>query len=248
MLLDGTGVAKDEAAALGWFKTAARSGDADAMNMAGRCLENGWGAPKNNSEAADWYRRSAQAGHDWGEYNYANMLFDGLGVPIDPPGAVAWYGKAAAQGHGRAMNQLGRCCDEGWGIARDHATAADWYRRSAETGYFRGQFNHALMLLGEGRAVDAAGWFLKAAEGGTLAIRRRIGLELLSRTEPVLHPIGLRALRLSCDGGEAGDFYQYGRVLLHGFRCRADETAGKTWLVRAAELGHEGARAELTQA
>jgi TPR repeat protein len=248
MLLDGTGMARGEAAALGWFKTAARSGDADAMNMVGRCYENGWGTAKDNPAAADWYRRSAEAGHDWGEYNYANMLFDGLGIPVDLPMAMAWYLKACAKGHARAMNQAGRCCEEGWGIARDHAAAADWYRKSAEGGYFRGQYNHAAMLAAQRRFAEAAIWYERAADGGNLEIRRRIGRELLGGDRAELHPVGLRALALSCDSGEAADFFHYGRVLLHGFHCRRDLAAGAKWLRRAAGLGHEGAIDELGRA
>jgi hypothetical protein len=248
MLLDGTGMAKDEAAALGWFKTAARSGDADAMNMVGRCCENGWGAAKDSEAAAGWYRRSAEAGHDWGEYNYANMLFDGLGVPVDLPAAMEWYLKACAQGHARAMNQAGRCHEEGWGVACNPAAAADWYRQSAEGNYFRGQYNHAAILTAQGRAREAADWYGKAADGGTLEIRRRIGRELLGGDQPDLHPVGLRALALACEGGAASDFFHYGRVLLHGFHCAPDVEAGADWLRRAAELGHDGAAEELERA
>ncbi len=248
MLLDGTGMAKDETAALGWFKTAARSGDADAMNMAGRCYENGWGTSKDNAVAAEWYRRSAEAGHDWGEYNHANMLFDGLGVAVDLALAVEWYLKAAAQGHSRAMNQLARCHEEGWGVAANHAVAADWYRKSAEGGYFRGQYNHASLLGLAGRLEEAAGWFGKAAEGGNIDIRRRIGRELLGRDESVVHPVGLGALALACESGEASDFYHYGRVLLHGFRCTRNENGAVMWLRRAARLGHEDAAGELGRA
>jgi TPR repeat protein len=248
MLLDGTGVAKDQAKALGWFRTAARSGDPDAMNMAGRCLENGWGAPKDNEAAADWYRRSAEAGHDWGEYNYANMLFDGLGVAADPAAALAWYMKAAVKGHVRAQNQAARCYEEGWGTARDPARAAALYRLSAKGGYFRGQYNYASLLAAQGQVAEAAGWFWKAAEGGTLDIRRRIGRDLLGRAEPGFHDTGLRALALCCAGGDASDWYHYGRVLFYGFRCARDEEGGVLWLRKAAEAGHGGAVAELLRA
>jgi uncharacterized protein len=245
MLLNGAGMAEDKAAALAWFKTAARSGDAEAMNMAGRCHENGWGAPKDNAVAADWYRRSAAGGHDWGEYNYANMLFDGLGIPADLPQALDWYLKAAAQGHSRAMNQAARCHEEGWGTAKDHAVAAEWYRKSAEGGYFRAQYNYATLLSALRRFPEAAHWFGKAAEAGNLEIRRRIGRELLGMAEAVFHSVGLNALVLCCDSGEPSDWYHYGRVLLHGYRCTPDVPGGLTWLRKAAEADHEGAIAEL---
>src|ERR1700744_3134217 len=47
MLLAGTGIGADPARALRWFTRAAEQGDTDAMNMVGRCHENGWGAPKD---------------------------------------------------------------------------------------------------------------------------------------------------------------------------------------------------------
>jgi len=248
MLLDGAGMPQDGAAALGWFKTAARSGDAEAMNMVGRCYENGWGTAKDSEVAAGWYRRSAEAGHDWGEYNYANMLFDGLGVAVDLPAALGWYLKACAKGHPRAMNQAGRCHEEGWGVMRDLTAAAHWYRKSAEGGYFRGQYNHAAMLAAQGRVQEAAGWYAKAADGGTLEIRRRIGRELLGGDQPGLRAVGLRALELACESGQASDCFHYGRVLLHGFRCAQNVEAGTDWLQRAARLGHEGAAEELDRA
>jgi len=246
MLLDGTGMAKDQAAALGWFKTAALSGDAEAMNMAGRCHENGWGAPKDNAVAADWYRRSAAGGHDWGEYNYANMLFDGLGVPADLPQALDWYLRAAVQGHSRAMNQAARCYEEGWGTAKDHAVAAEWYRKSAEGGYFRAQYNYATLLYTLRRFAEAADWFGKAADAGTLEIRRRIGRELLGMAEAVFHPVGLKALAFCCDSGDPSDLFHYGRVLLYGYRCTRDVLSGLAWLRKAADAGHTGAIAELS--
>ena len=143
MLLDGTGVAKEPSLALRWFLRAAEQGDAEAMNMVGRCHENGWGACVDLCAAAHWYRQSAARGHDWGEYNLANLLFDGRGIAADRSAALVWYLRAASQGHARAMNLLARCCEEGWGCSKDPRQALHWYRRSAEGGYFRGQFNYA---------------------------------------------------------------------------------------------------------
>ena len=75
------GVARPVNAALRWFPRAAEQRDAEAMNMIGRCHENGWGTPVDLGAAArHWYRPSAYRGHDWGQYNFANMLFDGRGV------------------------------------------------------------------------------------------------------------------------------------------------------------------------
>jgi uncharacterized protein len=192
MLLEGTGVARDERAALAWFSRAAGGGNAEAMNMVGRCHENGWGTPADFALAVSHYRASARGRHDWGEYNFGNMLFDGRGIARDLPLALYWYLRAARQGHGRAMNLLGRCLEEGWGCSRSLDDAAYWYRRSAESGYFRGQLNHALMLVQHGFEAAAADWFWKAAEGGNDEIRRSIAGVLAAATEPALMQVGAR--------------------------------------------------------
>jgi TPR repeat protein len=201
MLLEGTGVAADPAAALSWFSRAAAQGDAEAMNMVGRCLENGWGTPVDLGGAAAQYRASAQRGHDWGEYNFGNMLFDGRGVACDRKLAVQWYRRAARQGHGRAMNLLGRCLEEGWGGEPDPASAVLWYERSAETGYFRGQFNYAAVLAQYGQAAAAASWYLKAADGGDRAIRGAIVTALRNAVDPALCAVRVRVAALDHTAG-----------------------------------------------
>lgn len=192
MLLEGTGVARDEKAALAWFSRAARGGNAEALNMVGRCHENGWGTPADLALAASHYRSSALGRHAWGEYNLGNMLFDGRGVARDLPQALYWYLRAARQGHGRAMNLLGRCLEEGWGCSRSLNDAAYWYRRSAESGYFRGQLNHALVLAQRGLEAPAAEWFWKAATVGNDEIRRSIAGVLAAATGPALMEVGAR--------------------------------------------------------
>jgi uncharacterized protein len=174
MLLEGTGVPKDLANALKWFRRAAAAGDIDAVNMVGRCLDNGWGTPEDPDAAAEQYRRAANAGHAWAQYNLGHLYLDGRGVAQDFQVAFACYRRAADQQHERAMNLLGRCCEEGWGTPRDPAAAAGWYRRSAEGGYFRGQFNWATLLLRAGRADEAAIWFERAATGGLAGVRQAV--------------------------------------------------------------------------
>jgi TPR repeat protein len=174
MLLEGTGVPKDQRAALAWFQRAAARGDLDAMNMAGRCLDNGWGVAADLPAAAEQYRRAADAGHAWAQYNLGHLYLDGRGVAQDFAQAFAYYHRAARQQHARAMNLVGRCCEEGWGTVRDPASAAAWYRRSAEGGYFRGQYNWATLLLKESRVGEAVPWLECAAAGGSAGVRQAV--------------------------------------------------------------------------
>ena len=174
MLLEGTGVPRDEFEAFGWFRRAAIKGDLDADNMVGRCLENGWGCAIDLALAAVHYHKAADGGHSWAQYNLGHLYLDGAGVKRDAPKAYRYYLCAAAQSHARAMNLAGRCAEEGWGTRKDFVTAAGWYRRSAEAGYFRGQYNWASILLSGHRAEEAAFWFERAATCGTPAVRAAV--------------------------------------------------------------------------
>ena len=174
MLLEGTGVPKDEAASLRWFMTAARDHDIESMNMVGRCYENGWGIAVDMAAAAHWYRRAAERGDAWAQYNLGHLLLDGNGVTQDHAAAFTWYGKAASQGHARALNLVARCHEQGWGTKRDPQAASVAYRQSAEAGYFRGQYNYGTLLLSAGCRADAVAWFSRAAAGGPPAFRARI--------------------------------------------------------------------------
>ena len=201
MLLEGSGMGRDERAAFGWFARAADQGDAEAMNMVGRCHENGWGVPIDLQRAAASYRASAQGRHDWGEYNFGNLLFDGRGIARALPQALRWYLRAASQGHGRAMNMVARCLEEGWGCRPDMEEAAYWYHQSALSGYFRGQFNYAVLLAQRGLSEPAADWFWKAAAGGDVPMRRTIAAALATQAHPALKRVRARLLELSASSG-----------------------------------------------
>ena len=168
ILLEGRGIARDEALALRWFRIAAHGGHWMARNMAGRCLEHGWGCAVDEAAAAREYRLAAQAGLDWGQYNYANLLATGRGVAQDQQQALTLYRQAAEQGHAKSMNLLGRYLEDGQCCPRDLEAAVDWYRRSAEGGDFRGQFSYAAVLADAGQTEPALEWLHKAMVGGNL--------------------------------------------------------------------------------
>jgi len=179
VLLDGQGIAQDQAEALVWFQRAAESGHVMAINMVGRCLENGWGAPADPVAAAGCYQRASDLGLDWGMYNYANLLARGTAIAPDRSQAFRLYNTAAAMGHAKSMNIVGRFIEEGWETARDAVLAFDWYRRSAEAGDFRGQFNYASKLAEQGKEIEAAAWLRQCASTATPGFRNKIAQVLL---------------------------------------------------------------------
>ena len=74
MLLSGVGVERDRHAAFHSYGLAAAQDHVRAMNLLGRCYEQGWGVPRDLGLARAWYRRSAEGGYFRGAFNYADMI------------------------------------------------------------------------------------------------------------------------------------------------------------------------------
>ncbi|MGE0024072.1 MAG: tetratricopeptide repeat protein [Hyphomicrobium sp.] len=196
-LLHGAGVDRDPEAAFRWFNTAARSGDAEAINMVGRCHELGWGVPVDPAEAARWFARAAAKGHAWGEFNLACLYAQGRGVPFDERKALTLLVRSARRGNPKAMSMLGRF-REGSDVARRRQrSAALWYRWAAERGCFRGQFHHARYLVAERRVGDSLRWFRASLAHAPAAFRR----EALAMLSADAHP-DLRALASEVAAGD----------------------------------------------
>ena len=158
----------------GWFNKAAAQGHLMALNMVGRCYDLGWGTPVDKARAAECFRIAAGRGLDWAMYNYATALALGDGVAEDKAAALGWFEKAAALGNAKAVNHVGSFHEDGWVVPKDMAKAAECYARAAEGGDFRGAFNHARMLLGDGRIDEAREWLGKAVATGTPAFRGKV--------------------------------------------------------------------------
>lgn len=187
ILLDGRGIAQDQALAVRWFGIAAEQGHLMARNMLGRCHEHGWGCIADASIAAGHYRVAAEAGLDWAMYNYANLLATGRGVIEDQVQALSLYRQAAELGHAKSMNLLGRYLEEGRVCPADPQAARNWYRRSAVGGDFRGQFSYAAVLADEGNIDEALVWLHKALDGGNLNFLRVASQTLSTSTDPRIH-------------------------------------------------------------
>lgn len=176
----------EDVAGFAWFNKAAAQGHLMALNMVGRCYDLGWGVGIDKGRAAECFRIAAERGLDWAMYNYGTALALGEGVAEDKPAALAWFEKAAALGNAKAINHIGSFHEDGWVVERDMVKAAEFYARAAEGGDFRGAFNHARMLLGEGRVDEARGWLAKSAESATPAFREKASRWLAENGHPEL--------------------------------------------------------------
>jgi TPR repeat protein len=175
MLLDGEYVERNATAALHWFERAAQGGNLMAVNMVGRCFDQGWGVTRSAYMAEMWFRKAAERGLDWGMYNLATLLTLGEGgVPEDKVAAFHWFRKAADLGHVKSINMLGGFYEDGWVVRADRAMARDYYRRAAIGGDFRGQFNYARFLIQEGDVLGALHWLRQIPGTATPAFMKKV--------------------------------------------------------------------------
>jgi TPR repeat protein len=107
----GTVFAKDDPAAVHFFRKAADQGLAEAQFSLASGYANGRGVVKDEPMAAYWYRKAAEQGHAKAQNNLGNMYYYGRGVTQDKPMAENWYRKAADQGNAIAQKNLSKFVD-----------------------------------------------------------------------------------------------------------------------------------------
>lgn len=197
MLLDGRGGPMDPAAGFHQFLKAARASHPMAMNMVGRCYENGWGVATSDEAAASWYGSAARAGLHWGMYNFATSLALGRGVAQDRQAARGWLEKAVALNHAKSMSILGGFLEDGWAGPKDLTGAYALYARAAIAGDFRGAFNLGRMLNDRGAAGEAIVQFRTAWRDGNPGFRAKL-LHYLTATGSQ----DLQALGAELEAGE----------------------------------------------
>lgn len=175
ILLDGRLVKRNPTAALHWFERSARGGNVMAMNMVGRCLDQGWGVAASKRMAEKWFRMAAERGLDWGMYNLATLLTLGEGgVPQDKTTAYFLFRDAEALGHVKSINIIGGFYEDGWVVAKDRGRAREHYYRAAVGGDFRGQFNYARFLIQEGDVLGALHWLRQVPKTATPAFMTKM--------------------------------------------------------------------------
>jgi uncharacterized protein len=189
MLLHGHGVPMDQEAACRWFSIAAEGGDAEALNMLGRCHEFGWGVPANPRYAEVHYRQAARRNDSSAQYNLGQLLLAGEPTPAKRREGLGWHLLAAKAGHAQSMNVVGRFCEEGWDMPKSIENALGWFRKSAEAGDSWGQFNLGRVLADDGDTGAALVWLRRAAENGDDAFVAGIVPVLRKHPDPAIQAV-----------------------------------------------------------
>lgn len=186
--------------ALDWFRSAARGGDARAINMLGRCHERGWGAPADPWLAAAYFRKAAGLGDAWAAFNLADLHYRGEGVPQDDEAAYRLYAQAARKGHVKALNMLGLLHETGRAGPANDKHALTYFKAAAEAGDCWGQFNYARMLILSGAMAHALPWLRRALNTGFPDFFQAMGDALADHPDGRLQTLARQALALARQG------------------------------------------------
>lgn len=163
--------ARDEQAAVDWWKQGADNGEALAALR----------APDSNKETA--FQKAltlAEQGDPAAQFEVGRCFDRGLGVAQDPKKAAEWYGRAAIQGETRAQNNLGNCYLNGTGVEEDQEMAVMWYRKAARQGCPQAQCNLAdchenLWGMDDSDEDEELEWYLKSARQGYAEAQYQLG-------------------------------------------------------------------------
>ena len=213
---------------------AARAGWAEAAFTLAESLEE---KTVSGLEPAPFYLQAAAAGHPAAAHRLAALYDEGAGgLPRDPDQAFFWLTVAAAWDDRDAALDLGRYYYE---KAPEEAVA--WLEKSGrpEALYWLGEIH-----LRNRRFPEALAAFAKAAEAGRPEAHLALGLLSLDndfgrRSDP---RAALRHFKMSADLPEGA--YRLAHMFLAGLATPKDPITGAFWLHRAAEKGHDLARAE----
>jgi len=116
--------------ALLWYRSAARSGNADCQMELGIFLC--WDRDAYG-QGIKWIRRAAERGHVGAQYFLGAELATGENVRKNLPSAARWYRRAAMKGHGEAQYNLAMMYWAGEGVPRNPIAAHRWLEKAAKS-------------------------------------------------------------------------------------------------------------------
>lgn len=247
---DGTGVAKDEAQAVLWYRRSAEQGLSEAQCNLGVRYWDGRGVAQDEAEAVRWYRLSAAQDNRVAQNNLGVCYDTGRGVAQDDIQAVHWYRKSAEQGYVSAQWSLGQCYYLGQGVAKDDVEAVKWYRRAAQQREPRSQCQLGVMYA-KGRGVpqdlsEAIYWYQESAKQGFATAQYNLGI-VYSNGKGVRRDdaTAVAWFRKAAEQGLAGAQADLGTMYEEGRGVPRDAGEAVAWFRRGAEQGDAGAQNNL---
>lgn len=147
---------------------------------------------------------------------------------------------------GEALYEAALAHENGQGVPKDVSRAKEAYRQAALRGHVLAAYRlGALLDLEEGPGAwkAAAGWFQRAAEGGSTHAMNRLG-RAYQDGRGVAHDRAqaLAWHRRAADTGDVLGMYSLSLLFASGSRSPSDYEQAREWAGRAARLGHMDAQ------
>ena len=133
-LVDGRGLARDPAAAIGWFEKAAAQGLVQAQFRLGGIYEKGLGVARDAAKARECYEKAAALGHVRAMHNLAVMLAEGVDGKPDYGAAAQWFRRAADYGVRDSQYNLAVLYARGLGVTQNLGQSYVWFDIAARQG------------------------------------------------------------------------------------------------------------------
>jgi TPR repeat protein len=203
----------------------------------GEAIEKG-ALPAGGLEPFLLFQQAAAAGHGPAALRLGQLYLGGGPLPRDEARAAMWLALAAEARQTEASLTLGRLYYD-----KNPAAAAKWLEqaRNQEAGYLLGE-----LYLKEKRFIEAVAAFTFAADQGSPEASLALGLlnldnEFGRRPNP---REALRRFKIAAQAGLPNGAYHLAHMYIAGQATPKDSLTGAFWLHRAADRGHEEARAE----
>ncbi len=148
--LTGYRESKDPAAALKWYRAAAKHGRASEQKALGVLLANGDGVPRDAVEGYKWIAQAATWKDPEAQLYQGSMKIVGAGTGADPAGGVEIFRSLAEKGDPLAAMRLAACYEGGCGVAADSSAAKRWRESGVRAGLDDAHYRYI--------AVRNAGW------------------------------------------------------------------------------------------
>jgi TPR repeat protein len=148
----GEGVARDDAAALGWLTRAAEQNQSEAQFELGVMYRDGIGTPTNGNLAMLWFGRATERGVPHAFNAIGEMYLGHQDVAPDYAAALSWFLRGAQLDNAESLYNIGVRYALGQGVERDETEAYKWFDLAADAGIgeLRSKAVRARQAIGEG--------------------------------------------------------------------------------------------------
>jgi TPR repeat protein len=257
-------VARDETAALKWYKKAAKQEarawykaaqqEARTQNLE-KMDKNGKGVTKDMRMGTPLYTRSANQEYARVEFDLALAYYDGEGVPQNYKMAVKWFKSVANRGVTIVQTLLGTLYANGKGVTKNNGRAVEWYKKAAGQNCATAQFNLGAMYEnGEGVTKDekeAIRLYTEAANQGHADARSALawiykkgscGVTEDMKISFAWHEKAFESYKKAAEKGDVEAQFILGSMYKNGYGVTKDEREAIEWYKEAADGEHAAAQ------